>query len=273
MDVRFEPCGPEKLTEIVCCPGGLELSGKRFRGDLSETFTWRLRMIELGMRGLIASCEDGPRGFAEYMPAETAPLAIEAPGAAVLLCYHWAGTAADDPEHLACEQTLIDRVIAETRGAFTGLVTQGWDHENHFPIALLKELGFREVARRDQIALMWLPFRDDAVQPSYLPAARTPRNLASEGLLAIDAAFSARCPYSIDGEGRLQDAVATHPLAERIRLKLHRIDTREEALAHAVSPFDWAWIFFNGEEINLFEFRGERLAEEITRRIERLDPV
>jgi len=271
MGVHYRPLTVERLSDVACCPGGAEVEGKKFRGDLTETAGWRRRMTGLGMRGVVAYEEDGPRGFAEYMPAEAAPVPIDAPGAAALMCYHWAGTDAEDPEHLAMERRLIGRVIEETRPRFTGLVTQGWDAPTHFPIPFLEELGFREVARSGSIALMWNAYRTDAREPALAPAAYAPRDLSDEGLLAIDAAFSARCPYSLDTEARLKETVSAHPLKDRIRMDLHRIDTRADAFACAVAPFDWAWVFFNGESIGLFEYPGGKLAGEITRRIEARD--
>jgi|GEM_PF-789507 len=271
MGVHCRPLTAERLSDVACCPGGAEVKGKKLRGDITETAAWRRRMIDLGMRGVVAYDEDRPRGFAEYMPAEAAPVPIDAPGAAVLMCYHWAGTDAEDPEHLAMERELIGRVIEETRERFTGLVTQGWDLPTHFPIPFLEELGFREVARSELIALMWNPYRTDAREPTLAPAAYAPRDLSDERLLAIDAAFSARCPYSLDTEAHLKETVSSHPLKERIRMTLYRIDTREDAFAHAVPPFDWAWVTFNGEAIGLFEYPGGKLADEITKRIEAMN--
>lgn len=271
MNVRYEPLDEWTVNDVVCCPGGLELRGKGFRGDLSETLAWRRRMFERGLRGVVAYDETGPRGFAEVMPADTAPVPIEAPGAAVLMCYHWAGTKADDPEHLSQERALIERVIEETRTSFAGLVTQGWDVPTHFPIPLLEDLGFREVVRHQYIALMWRPYVDGAPAPRLADPAYEPRDLTGEGLLAIDAAFSARCPYSLRSEARLVEAIETHSRRDRIRLFLHRIDTREDALAYAVPPFDWSWVFFNEDEVSLFELPAEELSAAITRRIEALD--
>jgi len=270
MDIRYEVLGVERLSDVACCPGGAEVEGKRFQGDPTETAEWRRRMIGLGMRGVIAYDEDGPRGFAEYMPAEVAPVPIEAGGAAILLCYHWAGTNAEDPEHLRRERELIERVIEETRGRFAGLVTQGWDVPTHFPIALLEEVGFRQIARNDPIALMWRPYEEGVPEPTLAPAAYSPPDLSSDGILAIDAAFSARCPYSIDSEAQLRETVSDHPSKDRIRLTVRRIDSREDAFAYAVPPFDWGWVRFNGDEVGLFELPEEKLAVEITRRIERL---
>jgi hypothetical protein len=268
MTVRYERLTSERLGDVVCSPHGLELDGKRFLGDLSETVTWRKRMIELGMSGLIAYDESGPRGFVEYMPAEAAPVPIVAPGAAILTCYHWAGTDPEVPEHLERERELAERAVEEAKAQFTGLATQGWDVPTHFPIPLLEELGFREVARADYIALMWLRFSRDAVESRFAEPSYVPVDLSGDGLLAIDAAFSARCPYGISSETRLRDVVANHPQRDRIRLILHRIDARDEALALAVPPFDWSWTFMNGEEVGLFQFPGEKLAAEIARRLD-----
>ena len=270
MAVRFGPLSLKTLPDVVCCPGGLEVAGKSFLGDLSKTVAWRRRMIDLGMGGVVAYDESAARGFAEYMPAESAPVPIVAPGAAILMCYHWAGTDPEAPEHLERERALIQRVIEEVRGRFSGLATQGWDVPTHFPIPLLEGLGFREVARSGTIALMWHPFSQQAEVPRFSEPTYVPRNLADDGLLAIAAAFSARCPYGISSETHLSETVATHPQRDRIRLTIHRIDTREDTLALAVPPFDWSWAFMNGEEVGLFEFPGEKLAAEIDRRLDGL---
>lgn len=268
MGIHYKPLGLGSLLDVACCPGGLELKGKTFRGDLAQTIEWRRQMIDAGMRGVVAYDADVPRGFAEYMPAEAAPVPVEAPGAAVLMCYHWAGTDAQDPEHLARERELVELVIEETRHGFKALVTQGWDAPSHFPIPFLEEMGFREVARHDAIALMWYPYEMGLPDPILAPAMHTPQDLSSDGLLAIDAAFSARCPYSISSEAHLKETVSVHPFKDQVRLTLHRIDTREDAFAYAVPPFDWGWVYLNGEEISLFELPGEKLALEFTRRIE-----
>jgi len=270
MHIRYEPLTPKNLADVACCPGGAEVAGKTFRGNLEETIEWRHRMLDLGMRGIVAYDGSVPRGFVEYMPAEAAPVPIEAPGTAVLMCYHWAGTEPDDPEHLERERELIAQVVERARGEVSGLVTQGWDVPTHFPIPLLQDLGFREVIRHGDIALMWLPYEEGNPEPRLAPASYAPRDLSPDGLLAIDAAFTSRCPYSISTEARLKEVISDHPLKDRIRVALRRIDTREDALAYAVAPFDWAWVFFNGEEVALFEFPGEELATEIARRIEAL---
>ena len=268
MDIRYRALGVERLSDVACCPGGAEVEGKRFRGDLTETAEWRCWMIGLGTCGVIAYEEDGPRDFAEYMPAEAAPMPIDAPGAAALMCFHWAGTDAEGPEHLARERELIERVIAQTRRDFTGLVAQGWDLPTHFPMSFLAELGLREVVWHQPIAWMWLPYRDGLQEPALATAVHSPPDLSSDGLLAIDAAFSARCPYSIDSEAQLKETISDHPLKDRIRLTLRWIDSREDAFAYAVPPFDWGCIYFNGEEVSLFGLPGEKLAAVITRRIE-----
>jgi hypothetical protein len=272
MNVRYKPLTSDTLGDVVCCPGGLELGGKTFLSDLAHVTEWRQRMIALGMCGVVAYDDGTPRGFVEYMPANVAPVSIIAPGAAILMCYHWARAAADSAEHLVQERRLLERAIADTQDRFTGLATQGWDLPTHFPIGLLEPLGFREVVRHDDIALMWLPFEAGTPEPTLASASYSPRDLASERILSIDAAFSARCPYSLHSEVRLKRAVSQHPLWNRIRLTVHRIDTREQAFACAVLPLDWAWVCFNGEQASLFELPGEKLAEEITRRIERLGP-
>ena len=260
----------ENVGEIVCCPGGLEVAGKEFKGNLKLTVQWREEMVRLGMRGFISYQGGLARGFIEYMPAETAPLPIEAPGAAVLMCYHWVPEdESDEEEHLAQERRLIGLVIAEAQEEFTGLATLGWDHPTHFPIAMLEGLGFQQVERTDYIALMWLPFREEAPKPRLAPAQFEPQDLSSQGLLAIESAWSSRCPYSIHHAARLEEAIAALPERDRglIRHFSHRIDTREEAFRWSRSPWDWDWLLLNGEEVAIHELKGEELRGLIKERL------
>ena len=130
----------ENVAQINCCPGGLEVQGKGLKGDLRRTITWRRDMLRQGMTGIVSYHDGVPRGFAEYMPAETAPFPIEAPGAVVLMCYHWEPIAKEDQEeHLAQEKRLVKLVETEARESFTGLATLGWDNPVHFPIQMLEE--------------------------------------------------------------------------------------------------------------------------------------
>jgi hypothetical protein len=122
VEVHYKQLGVGTLSDVACCPGGLELKGRTFRGNLEQAAEWHCRMIEVGMRGVVAYMGDEPRGFAEYMPAEVAPVPIEASDAAILMCYHWVGMKAEDPEHLTRERKLIERVIEETRPHYSDLV-------------------------------------------------------------------------------------------------------------------------------------------------------
>lgn len=130
----------ENVGEVICCPGGPELAGKGLQGDLSAVLTWCREMLRLGMQGFVSYHDGLARGFVEYMPAEAAPFPIEAPGAAVLMCYHWVPAVRDDEAgHLAQEQRLVGKAIEAVRGHFSGIATLGWDHPVHFPIPLLEE--------------------------------------------------------------------------------------------------------------------------------------
>lgn len=261
----------ENVKEIICCPGGLEVEGQKFKGEIGRTATWREEMLELGMRGFISYWDGLARGFIEYMPAETAPFHIEAPGAAVLMCYHWIpAVESDEEKHLVQEKRLINLVIEEAKGKFSGLATLGWDHPTHFPISFLKEIGFQEVQRTEYIALMWLPLQPAAPRPQMAPASFNPQDLSSEGLLAIESAWSSRCPYSIHNAARLERVIAKIPGKERIRHFPHRIDTHEQAIRWPVSPWNWEWAFSNGEEIPIFELKSAELESFIADKLAQL---
>lgn len=260
----------ENVGEVICCPGGLELAGKTFLGNLGAVVAWRREMLDLGMEGFVSYHDGVPRGFVEYMPGEAAPFPIEALGAAVLLCYHWVSAIRDDEtDHLAQERRLVRKAIEAARGHFSGIATLGWDHPVHFPIPLLEGLGFEVVERTDHIALMWLPLRRRARRPRLAPANSVPQDLSAQGLLAIESAWSSRCPYSVHNSAKLEAALAGLPEAVRARIRHfpHRVDTHEEAVRWALRPWNWEWAFANGEELPIFRAKTEELRDRIMSRI------
>jgi hypothetical protein len=263
----------ETLPEINCCPDGIEVKGSSLRGDLSLALGWRKGLLKQRMTGLVAYHEGQARGFVEYMPAEVAPLPIDAPGGAVLMCYHWAPLKeGDEAEHHAEEVRLIRRVIDEAATRFSGLATIGWENPVHFPISLLEEIGFEAVQPSGEIRLMWLGFREGMPAARMLPDRYRPPDLSSQGLLAIDAGWSSRCPYSIHNAARLDAVVAGLPgdVRKRVRFASHRLDTREEVAACCFSPWNWEWTYFNGEEVLVVEITSEKIRGRILTSVERL---
>jgi hypothetical protein len=254
----------ENVAEINCSPGGLEVQGKTFKGDITRTLIWRQEMLKQGMKGLVSYHKGVGRGFAEYMTAERAPFPIEAPGAAVLMCYHWEPLAkGDQDEHLAQEKRLIDLVAAEARESFTGLATMGWGNPVHFPIVMLEELGFEQLGRCGDMALMWMPFKKGAGQPWLAPATLVPQDLSSQGIVAIESASSSRCPYSIHNAAKLEQVITGLPEENRMRLRhfSHVIDTHEDAVRWAIAPWNWEWAFVNGEEVPVFQMGSDDLRQ------------
>jgi hypothetical protein len=263
----------ENIGDIVCCPGGLEVKDQPLKGELDRTVTWRKEMFKLGMEGFISYHDGIPRGFIEYMPAEVAPFPFEAPGAAVLMCYHWCVVnEGDEDEHLGVEKRLIQLVIDAAKGNYTGLVTFGWDNPSHFPIGFLKGLGFEEVEKTGFLSLMWLSFDTSAPKPKIPPSRFAPQDLSSEGLLVIEAAQSNRCSYTIHNNVRLEKVVEELPegVKSHVRYFTRRIDTHEEAIKHAVSPWDWGWCYFNGQDVPIFKLPSEKIRERILDEVSKL---
>lgn len=225
---------------------------------------WRREMLKLGMEGFISYHDGVARGVVEYMPAEAAPFPIEAPGAAVLMCYHWVPVVREDhAEQLAQERSLVGKAIEAAAGRFSGLATLGWDNPVHFPIPFLEELGFEVVERTDYVALMWRPFTAGSARPRLSPVSFALQDLSSHGLLAIESAWSSRCPYSLRHAALLGEALAGLP-EEATALVCHlphRVDTHEEAVRWAVRPWNWEWAFANGEKIPIHRIEVSELQD------------
>lgn len=262
----------ENIIETNCCPDGLEVKGKDFKGEMSDTLGWHKKMLDQGMTGFISYRDGIARGFIEYMPADVAPFPIEASGSAVLMCYHYAPPEEDKQgAHLAEERNLIDLVIEDADDRFDGIAALGWDNSVHFPIDMLEDLGFIEVEGDDNISLMWHPFEKGVKEPQMVSSDFVPTDLSSEGKLAVELGYSNRCPYSINNKVRLETLISDLGRGDKIRLKIHRIDTKEEAIRWSVSPWDWEWLFVNGEKIRLFEMDDDELKRSLIDRLEELE--
>lgn len=271
-ELTLRPLDRSTVADLVCCPGGLEVQGSPFREEIARTAAWRHAMIHAGLHGLVAYEGAQPRGFVECMPAETAPMPVLAPGAGVLMCYHWVPDEPRKHEHLDRERELVCALIEELGERYTGLAALGWDHPVHFPATLLEELGFEPVETQAHLSLMWHPLGQTAPNPSFAPETFTPR-VASPGTLAVDLAWSDRCPYSIHKGLSARDEIRAlgtrYP--GRIDLRTYPINTRQETLACCLHPWDWLWLYLNGEEAPIFEMKGEAVGPLIEQRLRDLE--
>ncbi len=260
----------DNLEDIVCCPGGAEVEGKGLKGDLDKTVEWQREMLEEGMTGFISYLGDEPRGFIEYMPAEKAPFPIEGPEAAVLMCYHWVRSGNEKEEsHLDHEERLIELVLDDARERYAGIATLGWDHPVHFPTEMLQDLEFEMIDSEEHLSVMWHAFEEGAEKPSLVGPSFEPRDLSGESKLAVDSAHSNRCPYSINNSRKLRD-VLEEVDKQRIEHIEHVIDTHEDAIKYSVSPWNWEWLYLNGEDVPMLFTKPEELKEIIEKSLEGL---
>ncbi len=246
----------ENLKDIICCPGGVELKGKDFKGDIGKIVSWTEGMIRDGMEGLIHYTDGAPVGFVQYMPTDKAPMPIVGPGTCTLMCFHWKGE--DDSKHLDMEYRLLEEALEISRVVYEGMAVLAWDHPIHFPVSMMDELGFNTVDTQDHLHLMWKPFDDDAVPPSLVDHTYDP--MRSSSRLIIEQGYSNRCPYSISHAQSIKDMVLDIG-DERIDHILHTIDTRDESIRYAVVPWNWDWLYIDGERIDTFSTSTREIKE------------
>ncbi len=242
----------DNVARLNCCPGGLEIADKKMGGELTRTVAWHRDMLDCGMTGFALRCGDVVRGFVQYMPQETAPLPVLAPGAAVLLCFHYnPPPEAAEAEHLRRESQLVQKAADDARRAgFSGLAAIGWYHPVHYPVDFLEELGFETVDRNPESALMWLPFAADAVPPEIPPQTFRPRDLSAEGRVAIDLGYSHRCPYEIHHSNRIA-GLCRRFSPEQVSLNLVLTDTKKQVLASRAPSWNWHWLYVNGRQLDI----------------------
>lgn len=244
----IDPLTHKNVGDIICCPGGVEVRRNELKGPLEKTLSWRQNLIEKGMKGFVQYEGKKPVGFVEYMPTEKAPLPIKALGAATLMCFHWVKPSMSDEEHLRSERSLVEKVIESTSEDFAGLAALAWDHPTHFPLDMMEDMGFQEVEKDGYLSLVWYPHEDVEV-PELLEPSFRPRDLSEKNLLAIDQAFSNRCPFSIHNALKFKRWIKELD-DTRIDHCIYTIDTREHVFRYSISPWGWEWLFLNGKRID-----------------------
>ncbi len=265
--IQILPLTESNVDDVICSPGGLEVKNKDMKGNLYETVLWRKRMIENGMGGYIFYKGETPNGFIEYIPAESSPFPIEAPGSAVLMCFHWAST--EEEPHLETEKEMIEMVIEDIYDNYDGLVAFGWNNPEHFPIEMLEELGFEPVESEKLTKLMWLPLKDGASRPYILDTGVQVEGDSDEGKLHIISTYSNRCPYSIHNGVKVKEAIEEID-DDRIEFIQQTIDSQEEAIEWADDPGNWEYLMVNGEEVNIFDRSKDEIIEIIEEKLSEL---
>lgn len=259
---------PKNISDIICCPGGLEVKEQHLHGDISKSVIWRKEMIKKGLEGLIFYEGNLPVGFIEYMPSNEAPMPIKATGQAVIMCFHWTSPGEkNNKKHLNMEKSILNSALNNIKKDFEGVVSLAWDHPVHFPIEMFEELGFYQVRKDDYLSLMWLPLNEDAKKPRILGPNLEPDDLSSKGKLAVECGYSNRCPYSINDYEKVKEIIKEKD-DERIVFNEYRIDTKEEAVKFSKSPWNWDWLFLNGIEVFHMKKNKEELKEMITDKLE-----
>ncbi|MEF8874830.1 MAG: hypothetical protein V5A88_09225 [Candidatus Thermoplasmatota archaeon] len=263
------PLDESNMNEIICCPGGAEVVRNELKGPLEKTFYWREEMIEKGMKGFVQYENGEATGFVEYMPVGKAPLPIFATRAATLMCFHWVRPSMTKQEHLNSERKLVEKAIEATSDNFTGLAALAWDHPSHFPLDMIKDMGFQVIEKDGYISLVWYPHEDVEV-PELVKPSFQPRDLSDENLLAIDQAFSNRCPFSIHNSRKFKRRIEEIDDL-RIQHEIHAIDTREDVLRYSISPWEWEWLFLNGKKVeNIFRLKKDELVKSINKELKQL---
>lgn len=265
--IQVLPLTENNVDDVICCPGGLEVKNKDMKGDIYETVLWRKRMLNNGMSGYIFYKGETPNGFIEYIPAESSPFPIKAPGSAVLMCFHWAST--EEEPHLETEKEMIEMVIEDIYENFDGLVAFGWENPEHFPIEMLEELGFEPIESEKLTKLMWLPLKDGASRPYILDMGIDVEDRSDDGKLNIVSTYSHRCPYSIQNGVKVKEVIQEID-DDRIEFTQHTIDTHEEAIEWAEDPGNWEYLMINGEEVNIFDKSSDEIKKIIEEKLSEL---
>ncbi len=198
------------------------------------------------------------------MQSETAPMPIIAPGACTLMCFHW--KVLGNKEHLEKEFLLLEKTLEGVEDRFTGMAVLAYDHPSHFPISMMERLGFNTVGAQDYLHLMWKPFEEVKDKPSFSTQDHSPKIPSSEDQVIIEQGYSHRCAYSIHNAKRIQEVVKEID-SKNITHLLHTVDTRKEALKYSVSPWNWDWLYINGERVEMINVDTSQLKNNILSRL------
>lgn len=155
-------------------------------------------------------------------------------------------------------------MIKDKKDEFKGLCVLAWDNPVHFPREMFEEFGFLEIEKDDYISLMYLPFEEGSEKPSLLGPNFEPLDPSEERRLAVDLGYSNRCPYSIHNKEKVEKAVSEIKKT-KIELNEYRRDDKEEAVRYSISPWNWDWMFVNGEKVPHYKMDLEEVKDLLKR--------
>jgi GNAT superfamily N-acetyltransferase len=215
---------------------------------------WLREIQEQGMRVKVALLDGQHAGFLYLLPIEIAPAGPVGQDLSVIQCL----TVKDELKDQAVGHALIAAAEAEARKqGRKGIVVTGFYHDFWFmPATFFEECGFTVARRKENVAILWKTFDDQAQAPDFME--RRYRFVPVEGKVAIDLFWSRSC-LTTDTETQRVHEIAAE-FGDAVALREYCSDDPAIRARYGI----YRAIFIDGQEVGWgYEAPKEGLREAI----------
>jgi len=252
----------ENEKDYFCC---LEEWSEEIKeaGDYKKE--WYKKMKDKGVKVKFALDEnDIIGGMIQYIPVEHSM--FEGENLYVLLCIwvHGYKEGRGNYRKRGMGRALLKAAEEDCRqlGA-NGLVTWGLIIPVFMRASWFKKQGYKVVDKRDMMRLMWKPFNENAVPPTFGKYLKIPQK--GTGKVDVTIFRNGWCPAQSIAFERARRASATFP----DKINLHEYDTTDKAIIREWGIFDA--LFIDSKEVIVGPPPSyEKIRKKIARRVEKL---
>jgi GNAT superfamily N-acetyltransferase len=253
---------PETENEYLCC---LEEWSDEIKeaGDYKQK--WYLQMKDKGLRVKFALDDnDKIGGMIQYIPIEYSMFTGENLYVVLCIWVHGHKQGRGDYRKRGMGKALLAAAEEDSKrlGA-NGLVTWGLIIPVFMRASWFKKQGFKIVDKRSMMRLLWKPFNENAVPPTFGNYLKIPQK--GTGKVDVTIFRNGWCPAQSIAFERARRASATFP----DMINLQEYDTTDKAIIREWGIFDA--LFIDGREVLVGPPPSyEKIRKKIARRVEKL---
>lgn len=224
--------------EHICCA----LSDK---AQVAQKKSWLMNRMEDGLT--FYRLQDKGKVFIEYLPANAAWYPIQAENMMLIDCFWVSGKFKGQ----GCSNALLNQCIEDAKAQdMDGIVVITSPKKMAYlsDPDYLRYKGFQVCDDASPFQLYYLPLKDDAKKPAFLPHAKSFQT-QEDGFVLY---YTPQCPFALKYADILKEQVE----AAGIPVHLHLLQTKEEA-RQVPAPWTVYALFINGQYIT-HEIQSEK---------------
>ncbi|HLP71341.1 MAG TPA: GNAT family N-acetyltransferase [Bacteroidales bacterium] len=230
---------PEFESKYFCC---LEDWSEEVKEAGDHKACWYNKMKDKGLRVKLARNENGICGMIQYLPAEHS--IFEGRDLYVIMCIwvHGHRQGVGNNQKKGIGKALLEAAETDVRQKGSkGIAAWGIVMPFFMRASWYKRHGYRTVDKSGIIRLLWKPFRNDAIPPSFIKQKKKPE--LTPGKVNVSLFMNGWCPAQNIVYERTKRAISGFDG----RIEVHEYDTLDKNLQREWGISDG--VFIDGKEI------------------------